>query len=124
MSIDQWLSEQPEDKQASLYEKFQMVMTEIEETPVRKQYNDPKLQVAMDHPLWVSHQIGDKYHMDGKGSWDMVYYPIMGDGKINEDYDEPRVLMVTKKMYGKVEGLDLREVPLRYISRIEKKGKK
>lgn len=81
---------------------------------------NPKLKQALEAPLWLSHKLGDRYTMDGKGNWKMVYYPLLGCGKTQEEYDEPRALMETKKMYNGKEGMDLREVPLRYIRRINK----
>lgn len=81
-----------------------------------------ELQEALNHPLYSSHEIGDKYKMDGKGCWEMYYYPIMADGKTQKPYDEPRALMKTERKFKNGEyGMDLREVPLRYIERIEKR---
>lgn len=80
---------------------------------------DNKLKDALDHDLWKNHKIGDRYRMDGKGNWELVYYPIMGCGKTQKEYDEPRALMQTERLYNGVPGVDMREVPLRYIERIE-----
>lgn len=54
--------------------------------------------------------------MDGKGGWKIAYYPIFSDGKTNELYSEPRAL-VEKPIQG---GIDFREVPLRYLTKISK----
>ena len=77
-----------------------------------------KLQQALSHPLWKSHKPGDKYEMDGKGEWEIYYYPILGNGETQEIYEEPRALMIAPKMYGNTLGSDFREVPLRYVQRI------
>ncbi len=43
----------------------------------------------------------------------------MGDGETQKEYDEPRALMKTERMFkGGKFGMDLREVPLRYIERL------
>ncbi len=77
------------------------------------------LQQALSHPLYLSHAIGDTYTMDGKGKWELYYYPVMGDGETQQEYDEPRALMKTERMFkGGKFGMDLREVPLRYIERL------
>ncbi len=47
-----------------------------------------------------------------------MYYPIFGCGKTQEEYDEPRALMETERTYNGVKGMDLREMPLRYVERI------
>ena len=69
------------------------------------------LKEALDSPLWKSHEIGNLYLMDGKGEWKIAYYPIFECGKTNETYKEPRALveMPIKN------GIDFREVPLRYL---------
>ena len=79
----------------------------------------PELQQALDNPLFQSHKPEHRYKMDGKGSWQLYYYPIFGCGETGQQYGEPRALMRTIRTYkgGKV-GQDLREVPLRYIERI------
>lgn len=79
-----------------------------------------KLEEALSHPLWASHLPGDAYKMDGKGDWELVYYPMMEDGKTQKPYNEPRALMRMERIFknGKW-GVDFREVPLRYIERIE-----
>lgn len=69
---------------------------------------------ALNHPLWVSHQIGDEYTMDGKPGWKIAYYPIFEDGKTGTLYAEPRAL-VEKSIAG---GIDFREVPLRYLTKL------
>ena len=79
---------------------------------------DKKLHDALVHPLWLSHSIGDSYRMDGRGEWELYYYPILGDGQTQIPYDEPRALVKADRMFGNKLGMDLREVPLRYLERI------
>ena len=74
-----------------------------------------KLQEALNEPLWMEHQIGDVYSMDGKGEWKIVYYPIFENGKTGEKYNDPRVLIEQKTVFNNKEGIDFREVPLRYL---------
>ena len=70
------------------------------------------LQQALSNPIWLSHNIGDTYVMDGKPDlWKIAYYPIMSDGKTNQPYKEARAL-IEKPMIG---GTDFREIPLRYL---------
>lgn len=69
------------------------------------------LKEALEHPIWVSHKIGNIYSMDGKPGWKIAYYPIFENGKTGEVYEEPRAL-VEKPIKG---GTDFREVPLRYL---------
>lgn len=72
------------------------------------------LSEALNNELWVAHNIGDTYTMDGKPDlWKIAYYPIFEDGKTNEPYKEPRAL-IEKPMIG---GTDFREVPLRYLTK-------
>lgn len=69
---------------------------------------------ALSHPLWVEHQIGDFYTMDGKPDlWKIAYYPIFADGQTGKSYKEPRAL-IEKPMNG---GTDFREMPLRYLTK-------
>ncbi len=79
-----------------------------------------KLELALNNPLWKSHNIGDEYQMDNKlDKWKIAYYPIFEDVKGNE-YEEPRAL-IEKPILGKLDmqiGIDFREVPLRYLTRI------
>jgi hypothetical protein len=71
-----------------------------------------ELKKALSHPLWLSHQIGDCYTMDGRRElWKIAYYPIFEDGKTGEKYKEPRAL-IERPMLG---GTDFREMPLRYL---------
>jgi len=81
---------------------------------------ETKLQKALADNIWQEHKLGDEYQMDGKpDKWKVAYYPIFEDGKTNEVYDEPRVL-VEKPMFGKLGekiGTDYREVPLRYLTK-------
>jgi hypothetical protein len=73
-----------------------------------------KLSIALSNPLWVEHKIGDTYIMDGKPElWKIAYYPIFEDGKTNEPYNEPRAL-IERPM---INGIDFREIPLRYLSK-------
>lgn len=73
------------------------------------------LKDALSHPLWIKHKIGDSYTMDGKlDPWKIVYYPIFENNKTKEVYEEPRAL-VEKPLKG---GIDFREIPLRYLKRI------
>lgn len=78
-----------------------------------------KLKTALSHNIWLNHQIGNEYQMDGKpDKWKIAYYPLFEDGKTNEVYDEPRAL-VEKPIFGKLDekiGTDFREVPLRYLT--------
>ena len=77
-----------------------------------------KLKSALDSSLWRSHKKEDRYRVDGKGVWKVAYYPILGCGKTQKEYDEPRALMETKKNFNGEVGVDFREMPLRYITRI------
>lgn len=72
-----------------------------------------ELEIALGHPLWVTHSIGDTYWMDGnfKEPWKSAYYPIFEDGKTNKPYSEARAL-IERPIIG---GTDFREVPLRYL---------
>lgn len=79
-----------------------------------------KLKIALENTLWTSHTIGDKYRMDGKGSWNIAYYPLMGCGKTQEAYSEPRALIEAPSTFGGVKGIDFREVPMRYLERINR----
>lgn len=86
------------------------------------------LQQALSNPLWQSHKIGDQYTMDGKlDKWRRAYYSIFEDSKTGEEYEEPRAL-IEKPILGKnpilpneIIGTDFREVPLRYLTKYEKK---
>ena len=74
------------------------------------------LKKSLEHPLWIDHSIGDLYTMDNKpDKWRLTYYPIFEDNKTKEVYEEPRAL-VEKPILG---GVDLREVPLRYLTKIK-----
>lgn len=71
--------------------------------------------MGRDETLWKTHKIGDKYLMKGDNrNWLIVYYPITEDGKTQKPYEEPRALVETPI----VGGIDFREVPLRYLTRI------
>jgi hypothetical protein len=72
---------------------------------------------SMSKTTYQNHKIGDEYQMDGKpDKWKIAYYPILEDGKTGEIYEEPRAL-VEKPIPG---GTDFREVPLRYLTKINK----
>lgn len=72
------------------------------------------LSAALLNPVWVSHNIGDTYTMDGKPDlWKIAYYPIFECGKTGKKYEEPRAL-VEKPIEN---GIDFREVPLRYLTK-------
>ena len=72
------------------------------------------LQLALNHPLYVVHKVGDTYTMDGKPDlWKIAYYPLFHDGKTGEEYLEPRAL-VEKPIK---DGTDFREMPLRYLTK-------
>lgn len=72
------------------------------------------LKEALENLIWKEHNIGDIYTMDGKpDEWKIAYYPIFECGKTGEVYAEPRAL-VEKPMKG---GIDLREMPLRYLTK-------
>ena len=79
-----------------------------------------RLQKALSNEIWISHKIGNEYQMDGKpDKWKIAYYPIFENGKTGEVYDEARAL-VEKPILGKYDeriGIDLREVPLRYLTK-------
>lgn len=74
-----------------------------------------KLEKALKDPLYLEHNISDRYSMDNKPEvWKLTYYPIFEDNKTKVEYDEPRAL-IEKPMQG---GIDFREVPLRYLTKI------
>ena len=81
---------------------------------------NPRLKEALAHPLWKGHKPNDKYTMDNNPGWSIWYYPIFEDGKTGEEYEEPRALVGKPKKFNGEDGIDLREVPLRYLKRIEK----
>ncbi|MFZ1807946.1 MAG: hypothetical protein WAU36_12010 [Cyclobacteriaceae bacterium] len=72
-----------------------------------------RLDKALNNELWKSHKITDTYTMDGISGWKIAYYPIFECGKSRELYKEPRAL-VERPIKN---GIDFREVPLRYLSR-------
>lgn len=73
------------------------------------------LQTALSHPLWMAHQVGNTYKMDGKGEWQIAYYPLFECGKTGEVYTEPRALIERQADWNGEQGTDFREVPLRYL---------
>ncbi len=78
-------------------------------------FNANKLKEALYNPLWLNHRIGDAYTMDNKPEkWKIAYYPIFENGKTREVYNEPRALV--ERPIGKY-GTDMREVPLRYLTK-------
>ena len=74
---------------------------------------EKKLNIALSHPLWSSHIIGQEYVMDKVNGWKIAYYPLFECGKTRDVYDEPRAL-VERPIKG---GNDFREVPLRYLTK-------
>lgn len=75
-----------------------------------------KLSQALQHETWLSHRLGDEYTMDGKPErWKIAYYPILENGRTGEVYPEARAL-VEKPME---KGIDIREVPLRYLTKVK-----
>lgn len=78
---------------------------------------DDSLRAALSHPLWLAHQIGDIYTMDGESGWNIAYYPIMEDGKTGKAYDRPRVLVEKPRKFNGVMGTDFREVPIEFLSK-------
>lgn len=67
--------------------------------------------------IWMTHRLGDTYTMDEKpDEWKIAYYPIKECGKTGKIYGESRAL-VEKPIPG---GIDFREIPLRYLKRIDK----
>lgn len=81
----------------------------------RTSFNKEKLTKALNNDIWQHHTIGDQYAMKGdKRNWKIAYYPIFADGKTGEEYEEPRALVETPI----VGGIDLREVPLRYLTKL------
>jgi hypothetical protein len=77
-----------------------------------------KLIKALNNPIWLSHRIGNTYTMDGKDVWKIAYYPIFEDGKTGKEYSEPRALIERPAVFKGVEGIDFREIPLRYLKKI------
>ena len=70
-----------------------------------------------------NHKIGNTYAMvnrDGSSSgvWKIVYYPLQGTYEGGEwvDFDEPRALIEQPIK----DGIDFREVPLRYLKPLTK----
>lgn len=71
---------------------------------------------ALKNPVWLNHNIGDFYEMEGsKGLWQIAYYPLYECGKTGKKYKEPRAI-VEQPIKG---GIDFREVPLRYLKKIK-----
>ncbi len=78
------------------------------------------LNHALSDQAWKDHKLGDTYNMDhNPDKWKIAYYPILQDAKTNHIYDEPRALVekpITGKL-GEIAGIDLREIPLRYLTK-------
>lgn len=82
------------------------------------------LKTALQDPIWQQHQIGNTYQMNNVGGkpdiniWKIAYYPLTGTYKSEQwvDFDEPRALVETTLPNGR--GTDFREVPLRYLNKI------
>lgn len=78
------------------------------------QHRRAPLPQALNNPLWKSHQATDEYTMDDKPEkWKIAYYPVLEDGKTKEPYEEPRALIERPIK----DGIDFREVPLRYLTK-------
>ena len=79
------------------------------------------LQEALNNPTWLNHKIGDNYTMDNKPDlWKIAYYPIFEDGKTNIPYSEARALIEKPICIKGVNGIDFREIPLRYLNKVAK----
>ena len=75
-----------------------------------------ELEIALMDECWLNHKIGNNYTMDGSPElWKIAYYPIFEDGKTLEVYKEPRALIERQKTFNGIDGIDFREVPLRYL---------
>lgn len=75
-----------------------------------------QLQEALNNKLWLDHKIGDTYTMDSKPDlWKIAYYPIFQDGATGKEYIEPRALIERPAIFNGEQGIDFREVPLRYL---------
>jgi hypothetical protein len=75
------------------------------------------LQDALNNDLWKAHKSNDTYTMDAKPQpWKIAYYPIFEDAKTGKQYAEPRALVESPIP----NGIDFREVPLRYLTKIPK----
>lgn len=92
-------------------------MQSVETTTSSPNNTNAVLAAALSHPLWIEHKIGDVYSMDGKSGWKIAYYPIFQNGKTQEYYKEPRVLIERPAKFNGESGTDFREVPLRYLSK-------
>lgn len=79
------------------------------------------LEEALNNPIWLSHKIGDNYTMDNKPDlWKIAYYPIFADGITNKEYTEPRALIEKPICINGINGIDFREIPLRYLNKVAK----
>lgn len=72
------------------------------------------LEEALKDPKYISHKKEDRYTIDGKGLWQLFYYPIFECNKTKEVYSEPRALMIDRSK----EGTWTKEIPLRYIDKV------
>lgn len=81
---------------------------------------EDKLKIALDNKLWKDHEVSDYYTMDNKpDKWRIAYYPIFEDNKTKEVYNEPRALIERPIP----NGIDFREVPLRYLTKLRNNEK-
>jgi hypothetical protein len=77
---------------------------------------ETRVDKALLNEVWLNHKHGDEYTMDGKPDrWKIAYYPLFENGRNGEVYEEPRAL-AERPMAG---GIDFREVPLRYLTKIK-----
>lgn len=75
------------------------------------------LQEALADKLWQSHKIGDTYTMDNVSGWKIAYYPIFEDNASKKVYSEPRALVERPAIFQGKEGIDFREVPLKFLTK-------
>lgn len=81
-----------------------------------------QLQEALNNPLWKAHKIGNIYSMRNRNGsvsegWKIAYYPLFEsykNGKLIE-FNEPRVL-IERPMD---KGIDIREIPIRFLNYVE-----
>lgn len=74
---------------------------------------EDRLKLALNDPKWINHELGNLYQMVGDNDlWEIAYYPIFEDGETGEIYKESRAL-AEKPIK---DGIDFREVPLRYLT--------
>jgi len=73
-----------------------------------------ELDKALQNPIWLSHHKNARYKVDGKGLWQLFYYPTFMCNKTKEVYNEPRAIMRNLNK----EGMWTKEIPLRYLEKI------